>query len=289
MTKPLLKWVGGKRSFVPMLADGIRSYLEKSKGTYIEPFIGGGAMAFALGLPKMSLSDKNGWLMEFYAVVRDNPEGLSAALRGLTLSPGIHKEAYLEVRETEFDDPITQAAKLLYLNKLCFNGLFRVNKSGQFNVPYGDAREKLSVEELCKSGLSTIFPNKERIAGASETLKDAYLSAGDFEGVIGHADDGDFLYIDPPYDETYGNYTPGGFTSTDQHRLAVALYKADKRGAKIVLHNSNTKKIHYFYHEWLDIFPVEERRAINVDVQNRSGAKCLVATNLPDCLNWGPT
>lgn len=274
--KPLLKWAGGKRSFTDAFAPVIRSYLAETEGHYIEPFVGGGAMALAVQASKAVLSDKNDWLMAFYATVRDAPKDLYLRLRGFILNPGVHEKAFYQVRELELEEPLDRAAQLLYLNKLCFNGLFRVNKSGKFNAPFGDSYKKLP---LCGDP-RTLFPKPERLEEVSKALKNAYLTSGDFETVIENAGDGDLLYVDPPYDGTYGSYTADGFTDDDQKRLAAALYYAHKRGAKIVFHNANTERIQYFYHEWLTVYPVDERRAINCDGNGRSGAKCLVATNL---------
>lgn len=288
MTKvsPLLKWAGGKRWFLPIAAEGIDAYLEKSGGCYFEPFVGGGAMALRLGRASMVLSDAIEELMGFYETVRDKPAKVAWQLSAYAIQ-GVDKENYLRVRDHEPKTDHGRAARMLYLNRLGFNGLYRVNKSGKFNVPYGDQVYRQSVvKRKSRDAIGSLFPHKGKIEAVSEALRTALIGSCDFQTAIGEAGAGDLIYVDPPYDGTYSSYTAQSFSRDDQERLAVALYEASLRGAAIIAHNSNTEDVNYWYHEWMAVLPVNERRPINSDATNRSGAPCVVATNVPELLSW---
>jgi DNA adenine methylase len=283
---PLLKWAGGKRWFLPVASDGIRGYLEKSGGNYFEPFLGGAAMALSLGLPDMILSDAIEELVEFYETVRDDPADVAWMLSAYAIE-GVDKENYLRVRDYRPSTRGSRAARLLYLNRLCFNGVYRVNKGGTFNVPYGDQAYRESViKRKSRDAIGSLFPHKGKIEAVSEALREATICCVDFELVIEEAGANDLLYVDPPYDEGYSSYTAKKFTKADQERLAEALYYAHKRGAAIIAHNANTEDVNYWYHEWMTMRSVDERRAINSDTANRDGAPCVVATNVPELLQW---
>lgn len=259
-TKPLIKWAGGKRWFVERFGDDLYTEAVSAGGFYFEPFLGGGAMALHLGLRGMMLGDALEELVTMYKVVRDDPMGLSAMLR-LLAEYGTDEKSYYHVREQKTHTDVEAAAKLIYLNKLCYNGLYRKNKSGGFNVPYGKEQRAL--------------PNPEQICDASSALKGASLRAGDFAALVSEASKGDTVYADPPYQGTFSDYTANGFSDQDHERLAEALYEAHQRGASVYCHNVDTKLVRWLYEEWAEIIPMVEKRNINSKGDERGRVSCV--------------
>lgn len=181
---PLLKWPGGKRGILSAILPLVPSHFNR----YFEPFVGGGALFFALQPPRSSLSDKNAELIFAYSQVRDRPEAVIRELRKLKNTKG----DYYCVRATVPRNPAARAARLIYLITLAFNGIYRVNLKGEFNVPYGFK----TYLDPCDEG---------RIREASEILASATLRHGDFEQEVASADQSDFVYLDPPYTVAHGN------------------------------------------------------------------------------------
>lgn len=270
MAIPFLKWIGGKKNFVPTLAPTIKAYLEETGGDYYEPFMGGGAMALALGLPDMQLNDVIEDLVKTYRAVRDNPIDVVLLLSELR-DWGTEESNYYSVRATEPGKDIEVAARMIYLNMHCFNGLWRTNKKGQMNAAYGKQSGKLT---------DSLF---ERIGEASKALKHADIYEGDFEPVVKQAGEGDLVYVDPPYDGTYAGYSEGGFCGVSQDRLASELCEAHKKGVAFICHNSDTEKVRSWY-SFATLLPSGESRAVNADGGGRGKAKCLLITNKPSLL-----
>lgn len=260
--KPLLKWVGGKRWFAESYGDDIFSSV---RGDYIEPFLGGAAMALYLGLPNMILGDVQEELITTYTIVRDRPEDLAAMLGIIGVRND--EKAYYQMRDADPATELDVAARTIYLNKLCFNGLFRKNKRGEFNVPYGKEKRAL--------------PSKERILEASRALAGATLRRQSFEQTIQLAEEGDLVYADPPYHETFVDYTAHGFDDNDQRKLARVLRWARDRGAEIVAHNSDTPLIRQLYGDWAEVFVMPERRMVNSDGQGRGKVPCVLIVSAP--------
>lgn len=261
---PLLRWAGGKRWFVKDYGDDMFDHVIKSGGQYIEPFLGGGAMAFHLGLHNMILSDVEEEIMLVYTFVRDNPDQLFAMLNILK-EEGTDKETFYRIRAADLNQltPVEVAARCIYLNKLCFNGLFRKNQSGRFNVPYqGDPNRK--------------FPTLDDIMALSRALERTKLRCLDFADSIAMAREGDTIYADPPYHETGVGYTANGFDDSDQERLAEALYRAKERGASFFAHNADTAKVRYWYEEWAEIISTSEKRKINSKGDERGDVPCVL-------------
>jgi DNA adenine methylase len=258
----LLRWAGGKRWFVKEFGDDLFRRVIELGGTYTEPFLGGGAMALHLGLPGMVLGDAEEELMLAYVALRDNPEELSIILDWLADQHGTDQAGYNKVRQLNPGTGVEVAGRLIYLNRLCFNGVYRKNKRGEFNVPWGKVEKEM--------------PGYERIREVSIALKDAELRAGDFEAVISLAGANDLIYADPPYHQTYAGYTPRGFIDKDQERLAEALYNAHQRGAEFYAHNADTEKVRYWYGEWAEIIPTQERRNVNSDGKGREPVQCVL-------------
>ena len=227
--KPFLKWAGGKRWLV-----GSKQFrVPEFDGRYIEPFLGGGAVYFHLCPASALLSDVNARLVELYQVVRDSPDLLRRSLRELQNS---HSESfYYEERARKRVKPHTRAAQFLYLNRTCWNGLYRENRQGQFNVPIGTK--------------SAIYDAGEDWQSFSNLLSGAELIASDFEQTIDKAEKGDFVFADPPYTTAHNNngfvkYNQDIFSWDDQERLRNALLSAVRRGVKVMLTNADHESIH---------------------------------------------
>jgi len=258
---PLLKWAGGKRRFAKEFGDSIFRDVVARGGRYFEPFLGGGAVALYLGLPKMTLGDIEQDLIFIYQAVRDCPDDLVTILEALSIF-GTTKEAYYIVRQTEPKTLAERAARMIYLNRLCFNGIWRKNKSGKFNVPYGGQEREL--------------PGSEKIYEISKVIQGASFYTGDFASMVASAGEGDTIYADPPYYETFSDYSGGGFDENDHERLAQSLWEAKERGAYIIAHNTDTEKVRYWYGEWADIVAIKEKRSVAASSDSRSDARCVL-------------
>jgi DNA adenine methylase len=266
---PLLKWAGGKARIVSQ----IRPWLPLEYGTYHEPFLGGGAMFFALAPTSARLNDLNGRLITCYRRVRDDVEGVLAALKDLAKDTS--RSAYYAARDrfnrlTEpplmrqlADDPppdeTETAALLLYLNRLCFNGLYRENAAGKFNVSFGRFKRPRVVFE-------------SRLRKASEALQDACLTAGDYTEALRRAAPGDFVYLDPPYDPVsatadFTGYCAAGFGPGDHRRLANACRELDARGVRFLVSNADTPQVR---HNYIDNLVDTDFRVIPIRTPGRS-------------------
>ncbi len=265
---PVVKWVGGKTKLLhELVTRAPRTYKR-----YFEPFVGGGALFFRLAPSAAVLSDSNGELIAFYKAVRDEVDGV---IRALTRHRTLHSEAYYyTMRERwnarEQDDPAQRAAAFLYLNKTCYNGLWRVNSRGAFNVPAGRYENP-----------SILDPDALRMA--ARTLGRAVLLHRPFERAVKDAEQGDFVYLDPPYhpiSETayFTSYTAGGFDAADQERLAETFRELDERGCAVMLSNSDTPFIRKLYARY-QIDRVFCARAINSDGAARGAVPEVIVTN----------
>ncbi len=227
---PFIKWAGGKRTLIPDIAKHFPDHIN----TYWEPFVGGGAVFFTMAdrMERAVLSDLNEELVIAYQMVRDRVGELIDALR-------VHERGhrndgyYLRVRAQEPTDALDIAARFIYLNKTCFNGLYRVNKVGRFNVPKGRYKNP----GIC---------NEANLHAASMVLAKATIRLGDFDRVV-NPDAGDFIYCDSPYDGCFTGYQAGGFTDDDQERLRNAANEWRKVGADVMLSNADTKLIRRLY------------------------------------------
>lgn len=216
-----LRWAGSKRKSLPILKQNIPLNITK----YIEPFAGSACFAFALAPCTMVLGDINPRLIEFYKYLRDSPEQLHAAYSVLPGNP----DDYYRVRAeyNAISPSLERAARFLYLNRHCFNGIYRVNSLGAFNVPWGG--DKVGKPLTC-----------EELVIASKVLGPAQLVCGDFESVVlDHLDKNSFVYLDPPYacDETrvFREYHEHSFTTRDWDRFVGLLHKIDAVGARFLL------------------------------------------------------
>lgn len=262
--EPLFKWAGGKRWLTPILAPEIQAYLAVTGGRYIEPFLGGGAVALALGAPGMVLADVETPLVEAYRAIRDDCHLVTESLWA-TIHTGTELASYLRVRTSKPAAASSAAARLLYLNRLCFNGLYRTNRKGEFNVPYGRYKRPS-------------FPSASEIERAATALATSELLAQDFEATIDNARSGDCIYADPPYHSHlsgFVSYHQRPFLETDHLRLAAALQRASNKGAWIISTNSDTEFVRKAY-EWTSVSRTLERRAINSNPHGRGHVHCVL-------------
>jgi DNA adenine methylase len=266
--KPFLRWAGGKKNFVPTLAPQILDYLEASGGRYFEPFLGGGSMALHLGI-ECQLGDIIEDLTAAYMAIRDAPVELATLVYELS-QWGTEERHYYAVRDTEPDTLIERGARMIYLNAHCFNGIWRENKSGKMNVPYGKKKDRITDSLI------------ERLGFASEALQKATIFTGDFEPLLKGARAGDLIYADPPYDDTFSSYAGEGFGKVSQERLAATLYEAHTKGVAFIAHNSDTEKVRWWYNEFASLLPTGETRSVNSDGKGRGKAPCLLITNQPE-------
>lgn len=291
MVSPILKWAGGKRQ----LLDELYSRFPKTHTHYHEPFFGGGALFFDLESKNGTINDTNARLINFYKQVRDNPEKLINLLRSFddpesepdperrfsdTNRKGKEiKNYYYQQRELfnnrpygdEYDE-VEEAALLLYLNRTCYNGLYRENSSGGFNVPIG----RYSNPDWVRA---------EEIRKASRVLEDTEIRNTGFEYITEVAEEGDLVYFDPPYEPMsptayFTDYSAEGFGKADQERLRDVAQELDESGVNVILSNSGV--MYEMYDEAGFYVEVEgATRAINSDAENRDEVDEIIATNIP--------
>ena len=226
-----MKWPGGKRGLLKFIVPQV----PKEYGTYYEPFLGGGALFFALQPSKAVLADKNSELISMYRQVQRNPEELIRVLRTLRNS----ERAYYRIREWRPTTAIEKAARLIYLATLSFNGIHRVNLKGKFNVPYG---HKVHVDPC----------DAAKIRETSRILEGTNLKCQDFERTLQSAEKGDLVYIDPPYTTAHANngfikYNSKIFTWDDQRRLANIARELANRGCSVLVSNADHVSIRELY------------------------------------------
>ena len=230
---PFVKWAGGKTSLLPELLKHVPDRLRR----YHEPFVGGGALFFAVAPRRAVLSDANGELIHCWRQVRDDVHGVLDALAG----HAYERSRFEAVRALDplRLPPAQRAARFIYLNKTCFNGLWRVNRAGRFNVPFGRYR-------------NPTFYDPGLLLRASQALRGVQIFRAPFESSLQRALPGDFVYLDPPYDpvsltSSFTSYTRDAFTWEDQKRLAAGCAALDRRGVRFLLSNSATPRIRALY------------------------------------------
>ena len=274
-TKPFVKWVGGKRQLMKDLENNFPNQF----GTYHEPFLGGGAVMFNLlsKEPKMScnVSDFNADLILAYVTIRDKLGKLVESLENH--SKNYYKnstEYYYQVRKQEPKQQIEKVSRLIFLNRTCFNGLYRVNKKGQFNVPLGRYTNPNIVNKENLTAVNRILQSK--------TIK---ISCRGFEAVLGDTKKGDLIYFDPPYQPisstaNFTSYTHRDFTEDDLQRLVDLANQLNSKGCHVLLSNSNSKTVKDYFSEkhWF-ISEIKANRAINSNSKKRTGHKEIIIKN----------
>ncbi len=261
--QPFLKWAGGKRSLVPE----ILRLLPTSFNTYWEPFLGGGAVFFALegSLRNARLSDINKELMLTYQTVKKQPDKVISLLHKHAKYHASHgKDYYYDVRKNNIELTSEElAANFIFLNKTCYNGLYRVNRNGYFNVPYG----KYENPKIC---------DESNLRAVSHALVNADIGFRDFTDI--QPSSGDFVYCDPPYDGTYASYDAEGFDDRDQTRLRDHVLRWQQAGAKVMVSNSNTEFIRELYDDF-HLHRVNGSRSINRNGSGRGSVTELIITS----------
>lgn len=273
--KPFVKWAGGKRQLIPILNEN----LSKSFGTYFEPFLGGGALLFHILTErkgqKCSISDLNSDLVLTYTTIRDRIDELISSLKNH--EKNYHKDSksyYYSVRESNPRSEIEKTSRLLFMNRTCFNGLYRVNSKGKFNVPLGRYTNPNIVNEENLRSVSSILQSSK-----------VAIKCRDFESVLRDAKKGDLVYFDPPYQPVsdtanFTSYTNKSFTYEDLNRLADLCLKLDSRGCNVLLSNSDSKEVaDIFSGKSWKIKKINANRSINSNSKKRTGHFELLIKN----------
>ena len=257
--KPFVKWVGGKRSIIPDLLERIPQEYDN----YYEPFVGGGALYFSLQPHKAFLSDINAHLVTTYQAIRDEVDELVKLLK-------IHEEQhcreyYLTMRQRLAKEKnfTYQASLFIYINKTCYNGLYRVNKSGGFNVPMGNYKNPMIADE-------------ENLRACSHLLRGTSIEQGTFEDQDIQSDD--FYYLDPPYHQTYTGYSSGGFGDKMHKKLATFCREIDRKGGYFMLSNSDTPFVRALY-EGYTVEDIQAGRSVSCKAHQRGKENELIIRN----------
>lgn len=272
--KPFLKWAGGKRQLLSI----IQQYLPAKYTEYYEPFVGAGAMLFSLQPQKSTINDSNGELVNCYQVIRDQPEELLKLCQ--QHRENNTKEYYYQLREQDRQDdfnqrtPVERAARIIYLNKTCFNGLFRVNNSGQFNVPYGKYKNPVIADPTVIRAISA-YLNQAQVD----------IFNGDFEQAVSKAQKGSFIYFDPPYyplsnTSSFTGYSMNSFAEKEQKRLKEVCDELTKRNCQVLASNSAAPFIKFLYDDPnYEVVEVKATRAINAVASKRGRINELLIYN----------
>jgi len=266
MAKPILKWAGGKTQLLPHL----RKLIPKYSGKYYEPFIGGGALFFDHEPNSFIISDINPELINFYTAIRDYPEEIMLRIDELKND----RDVFYEIRNQNFHEltPINAAVRMLYLNKTCFNGLYRVNKKGGFNVPFANYK-------------NPSFYSEENVLAASRQLKNGEIKLSSFESLaeINITQD-DFVFFDPPYVPVskysdFKRYNKEQFNLEQHETLSNLFSELSKKGVKLILTNSDTEIVKELYSGYQYI-TVEAKRNINSDGSKRKANELIIYSNI---------
>ena len=261
---PFLKWAGGKTELLPE----IEKRLPRSFSTYWEPFIGGGALYFRINPASAVISDANEELINCYKAVRDQVEEVIAALKKHTNE----KAHFLRTRSVQpwQLSPVERAARLIYLNKTCYNGLYRVNQRGEFNVPFG----RYDNPRIC---------DEAGLRECSRVLQNAEIICRDFRHLLYKAQPGDFIYFDPPYNPisetaSFTAYSDSPFDQREQKALRQVFRALNERGCHVMLSNSDTEFTRNLYKRF-KVEAVQVSRAINCQPEKRGKITELIICN----------
>lgn len=258
---PVVKWVGGKRQII----DQIMKYVPENISTYYEPFLGGGAVLFELQPKKAVVNDINSELINLYEVIKNNVDEL---INDLSKHKN-DKSYFYNIRELDRNPelysvltPVQRASRIIYLNKTCYNGLFRVNKAGEFNTPFGNYSNPNIVNETTLRAVSDYF-NKAHIT----------FTCLDFEEALKGARISSFVYLDPPYDPvsdtaSFTGYDKGGFDRNKQIRLKKTCDRLNQKGIRFLLSNSATDFIKDLYKDY-KLVVIQAKRVINSKADKR--------------------
>ena len=260
--KPILKWAGGKRQLLEVLVP----FVPKTMGRYVEPMIGGGALFMALSPSNALIADSNPELINLYRSLVADMEGLIRQYESWPFDEGF----FYKLRAEQFEglSPVYAAARTLYLNRACFNGLYRVNRSGGFNVPWGRYKKPFLID-------------REQFSATREVLANAEIKLGDFREVLSaNAKAGDFIFLDPPYVPVspfadFKRYTRTQFHDQDHHDLAQLAKTLSSRGCDILITNSNHPLVHDLFRDYrVEIVPT--KRNVNSNGSGRTGEDVII-------------
>ena len=271
--KPFVKWAGGKRQIL----DKLIKYVPEDFNSYYEPFVGGGALFFELSPKNAVINDSNEELINVFRCIKDE-EKLTKMCNELNHHEANHSEEYYyKIRNIDRDknkfnrlSDYKRAARTIYLNKACFNGLYRVNSKGEFNVPFGK-KLKVNTYEGQNIGIIHAYLNFNNIK----------ILSIDFEEAVKDAKEGDFIYFDPPYDSdtsTFNSYTEDGFSKDEQIRLSNVFKNLSDRGCYVMLSNHNTVLINELYKDFY-IHKITAKRNINSNGKKRGKVEEVIITN----------
>jgi len=271
LAAPFVKWAGGKRQLVPALA----ALLPRKITAYCEPFVGGGALLFAVQPQRARLNDINADLIATWQVIRDDVENLITLLaRHENSAPYFYALRDMDRQRANYStlSPLEKAARLIYLNKTCYNGLFRVNNAGEFNTPFGYYKNPNIVNAPVLRAVSD-YLNTNRVD----------FSCTDYAQVLETLDKKHFVYLDPPYDPvsdtaSFTGYTKGGFDRAAQQALREQCDALDRRGIRFMLSNSDTSFIREQYANY-NISIVQAKRHINSNARGRGDVNELIIRN----------
>ena len=269
--RPFVKWVGGKRQ----LLDEIEKHIPKRLTKYYEPFVGGGAVLFYRQPTNAVINDSNEELINLYNVIKELPEELIEDLKQYKNE----EEYFYKIRRLDRDrekylklNNIQRASRIIFLNKTCYNGLFRVNSAGEFNSPFGRYRNPNIVNDIVIRATSNYLSEKN-----IEILNT------DYEKSLSKIRKGAFVYLDPPYDPisdspSFTGYTKNGFDRTEQERLKIVCDVLNSKGIKFLLSNSSTDLIRNLYKEY-NIFSIKAKRSVNSKGNGRGDISEVLVKN----------
>ena len=275
---PFLKWAGGKRKLAPLLIDAFPSKFDPRVNRFYEPFIGGGALTFARGNPSskvyvpgrnLYINDMNPDLVNTYKVIRDDVQLLIKELKKFEKLNDA--ESFYEIRASNFQNEVQRAARFIYLNKTCFNGLWRVNSSGLFNVPFGRYKNPNILDT-------------ENLILCSKRLQGSKISHGSFVDAVKKSKKGDVVYFDPPYipltkTAAFSQYAKEDFRIEDQLLLADTIKELSERGVNVILSNSDTPLTRKIFGQRLKLKQILVSRTISSKAATRKPVHEVIGTN----------
>lgn len=278
--QPFLRWAGGKRKLVDSLIRSFPGAFANSKNDFYEPFVGGGALMLALGdksLPvfvpgnRLKINDSNPDLIATYITIRDDVQALINKLE--ILSRDVSKKAFLRVRADQPRNYVSKAARFIYLNKTCFNGLWRVNNKGEFNVPWGKLKNPKIID--C-----------ENLWAVHTRLQGARISTGPYQSALESAKKSDLVYLDPPYiplstSSSFSKYAKEDFGILDQYALAGVIDGLTARGVHVILSNSDTPLTRKIFGDSLALHQIAVQRTISAKASSRKPVYEVIGTNFP--------
>lgn len=276
--QPFLRWAGGKRRLLNELRNSLPEDFGQNQMRYYEPFIGGGALMFSIGnsdskffVPgsRVVIGDANPDLIATYKILRDEPEKLISGLRKLAGKNNL--DDFLKIRNQQPETELQKAVRFIYLNKTCFNGLWRVNNSGQFNVPFG----RLKNPKIADATTLRFCSNR---------LTNSKIRHADFEKIVEGANKGDFVYLDPPYiplsvSSSFSKYAKEDFSTFDHERLADCIGRLNKKGVRVMLSNSDTKQTRRIFGKILELRQVSVPRTIAANSSKRNSVGEVIGLN----------